>query len=139
MPKLNRTRPRIGTALRKCEADPFSSGCPWQNGRIERFFGTLKQKLDQWQVPDFVQLNRDLDVFRDWYNHVRSHQNLDRRTPAEVWRGADPYAKAPQREQWFEAWDGLLVGYCLTWGAKDCAAPRRDGQQQMRCPQSGAD
>ena len=22
-------------------------GCPWQNGRIERLFGTLKQKLDQ--------------------------------------------------------------------------------------------
>jgi transposase InsO family protein len=22
-------------------------GCPWQNGRIERFFGTLKQMLNQ--------------------------------------------------------------------------------------------
>ena len=99
---------RLG--IRHQRTDP---GCPWQNGRIERFFGTLKQKLDQWQVPDFVQLNRDLGVFRDWYNHVRSHQNLDGRTPAEVWRGADPYVKAPQREQWFEAWDGLLVGYCL--------------------------
>jgi len=24
--------------------------CPWQNGKVERFFGTLKQKLNQWEV-----------------------------------------------------------------------------------------
>jgi transposase InsO family protein len=24
--------------------------CPWQNGRVEQFFGTLKEKLDQWEV-----------------------------------------------------------------------------------------
>ena len=88
-------------------------GCPWQNGRIERLFGTLKQKLDQWQVPDFAQLNRDLDVFRHWYNHIRPHQNLDGRTPAEAWHGINPYAKPPKQEHWFEAWNGLLVGYDL--------------------------
>jgi transposase InsO family protein len=32
-------------------------GCPWQNGRIERLFGTLKQKLDQWEVAGFEALN----------------------------------------------------------------------------------
>ena len=25
-------------------------GCPWQNGRIERLFGTLKAKLDRIEV-----------------------------------------------------------------------------------------
>jgi transposase InsO family protein len=90
-------------------------GCPWQNGRIERLFGTLKQKLDQWQVPDFAQLNRDLDVFRHWYNHIRPHQNIDGRTPAEVWNGINPYTKPPRQEHWFEAWDGLLAGYCLRY------------------------
>ena len=88
-------------------------GCPWQNGRIERLFGTLKQKLDQWQVPDIVQLNRDLDTFRHWYNHIRPHQNMNGRTPAEAWSGINPYAKSPQQEYWFEAWDGLLAGYEL--------------------------
>ncbi len=96
--------------IRHQRTDP---GCPWQNGRIERLFGTLKQKLDQWQVPGFAQLNRNLDTFRRWYNHVRPHQNLDGRTPAETWRGSNPYEKAPQQECWFEAWDGLLAGYCL--------------------------
>ncbi|MFO8024492.1 DDE-type integrase/transposase/recombinase, partial [Thiohalophilus sp.] len=27
-------------------------GCPWMNGRVERFFGTLKQKLDLWEVDN---------------------------------------------------------------------------------------
>ncbi len=100
---------RLG--IRHQRTDP---GCPWQNGRIERLFGTLKQKLDQWQVPDFAQLNHDLDLFRRWYNHVRPHQNLDGRTPAEAWRGANPYTTKPRCEYWFEAWGGLLTGYGLT-------------------------
>lgn len=90
-------------------------GCPWQNGRIERLFGTLKQKLDQWQVSNMAQLNCDLQIFRYWYNHIRPHQNLDGKTPAEVWSGINPYAKPPKQEQWFEAWDGLLAGYWLRY------------------------
>lgn len=90
-------------------------GCPWQNGRIERLFGTLKLKLDQWQVPNIAQLNLDLKAFRYWYNHIRPHQNLNGKTPAEAWSGIDPYAKPPKQEQWFEAWDGLLAGYCLRY------------------------
>ncbi|MDE2309137.1 MAG: transposase family protein, partial [Xanthomonadaceae bacterium] len=34
--------------------------CPWQNGRIERFFGTLKNKLDRWAVADGIALNTSL-------------------------------------------------------------------------------
>jgi len=88
-------------------------GCPWQNGRIERLFGTLKDRLDQWPVANFLQLNIDLGVFRYWYNHIRPHQNLGGKTPAEVWSGDDPYTKPPKQEHWFEAWDGLLMGYDL--------------------------
>jgi putative transposase len=87
--------------------------CPWQNGRIERLFGTLKKKLNQWQVANREQLNLSLHQFRFWYNHVRPHQYLEGRTPAEVWQGKDIYANKPKREYWFEAWDGLLTGYYL--------------------------
>jgi hypothetical protein len=48
-----------------------------------------------------------------WYNHIRPHRNLDGRTPAEVWRGVNPYTESPKHESWFEAWEGLLTGYCL--------------------------
>ena len=88
-------------------------GCPWMNGRIERLFGTLKQKLDQLEVDCGQALVGLLSEFRCWYNFVRPHQNLAGQTPAETWSGIDPYAKAPKSACWFEAWDGLLTGYHL--------------------------
>ena len=87
--------------------------CPWQNGRIERFFGTLKHALDRWAIENRDQLNTSLHLFRLWYNHIRPHQNLQGRTPAEVWSGRDIHQRRSQKEYWFEAWDGLLTGYYL--------------------------
>ena len=84
--------------------------CPWQNGRIERFFGSLKGKLDQWAVENFSDLEASLRLFRVWYNHIRPHQSLQGRTPAEVWTGADIYRRRFGKTFWFEAWDGLLTG-----------------------------
>ena len=107
--------------VRHQRTDP---GCPWQNGRIERLFGTLKQVLDQriyFPLPlgeglgVREQLNTDLTTFSYWYNHVRPHQNLNGQTPAEAWNGIDSYAKPPKQEHWFEAWDGLLSGYHLRY------------------------
>jgi putative transposase len=87
--------------------------CPWQNGRVERFFGTLKSSLDQLAVTSFDALNSALGEFRFFYNHVRSHQNLAGATPAEAWAGMNPHTTKFKREYWFEAWDGLLAGYYL--------------------------
>lgn len=87
--------------------------CPWQNGRVERLFGTLKRKLNDWEVDSREQLNSALTQFQFWYNHTRPHQNLDGRTPAEVWSGKNIFAARPKKEYWFEAWDGLLQGYYL--------------------------
>jgi len=106
---------RIGINKLGIRHQRTTPGCPWQNGRIERLFGTLKQVLDCWIVSGIAQLNRDLDTFRYWYNHIRPHQNLDGRTPAEAWNGIDPYAKPSMQEHWFEAWDGLLRGYHLRY------------------------
>lgn len=96
--------------IRQQRSDP---GCPWQNGRIERLFGTMKQKLDQWEVMGFAALNLSLGEFRFFYNHVRPHQHLQGRTPAEAWSRVDPYAQPVKQEYWFEAWGELLQGYYL--------------------------
>lgn len=88
-------------------------GCPWQNGKVERFFGTLKQKLDRWQVSSGESLHASLLEFAFWYNHVRPHQHLNGPTPMEAWSGADPYRQQPKQVYWFEAWDGLLTGFYL--------------------------
>jgi putative transposase len=87
--------------------------CPWQNGRVERLFGTLKEKLDQLAVDSFEALGQALAEFRFFYNHVRPHQNLEGRTPAEAWASVDPFTERIRQEYWFEAWDGLLKGYYL--------------------------
>lgn len=87
--------------------------CPWQNGRVERFFGTLKGKLDGWAVEGGEQLAFALADFRTWYNLVRPHQHLGARTPAEAWAGIDPFAAAPRAATYFSAWDGMLTGYYI--------------------------
>lgn len=86
---------------------------PWQNGRIERFFGTLKSHLQGLRFLDETHLLRGLKEFRHYYNHVRGHQHLGGRTPADVWHGIDPYRQAPRRCLWFEGWDGRLRGWRL--------------------------
>lgn len=86
---------------------------PWQNGRIERFFGTLKRKLDHWVVSDLEGLNVSLAEFRLWYNHIRPHQHLQGKTPAEIWKGIDVFRHPHQHVIKFEAWEGLLTGYHL--------------------------
>ena len=96
--------------IRQQRSDP---GCPWQNGRIERLFGTLKGKLDWLEVVSFDALNVALGEFRFWYNQVRPHQHLGGATPAEAWAGVNPFATRIKNESWFEAWDGLLQGYYL--------------------------
>jgi transposase InsO family protein len=88
-------------------------GCPWQNGRIERLFGSLKEKLKQWTVANKTELDNALDAFAFWHNEVRPHQNLDGRTPVEAWEGTDPYRDAPKRAVWFTAWNGLLTGFYM--------------------------
>ena len=65
---------------------PFA---PWQNGRIERLFRTVKEALANrpGAVGRTCACQSDLDRLRAWYNHLRPHQALDGLTPAEAWNG----------------------------------------------------
>jgi putative transposase len=84
-------------------------GSPWQNGRIERFWRTLKAELQtvaaysvQKNLPiqtrmKFASLQTmatALDVFKFSYNADRPHQSLGGHTPAQVWN-----AQVQQRAQ----------------------------------------
>lgn len=95
--------------------------CPWQNGRIERFFGTLKRKIGQRCAAGSADLQSDLNVFRYWYNHIhiRPHQALYGAihcrgrtvqlslTPAEAWAQSGDRKHGSR----FEGWGGLLRGW----------------------------
>ncbi len=83
---------------------------PWQNGRIERFFGTLKPLIRCHLTSiDDEDLKTSLNDFRLWYNHARPHQHLDGRTPAEAWEGRQRSSK--DEPIYFSAWEGLLTGF----------------------------
>ena len=84
---------------------------PWQNGRVERFFGTLKQKLNQWSVDSLEQCNHDLQIFQFWYNQVRTHNNLNGKTPEEVWLDIDVFKRKSKDIYYFNEWQGLLAGF----------------------------
>jgi len=99
---------RLALKLLNIKHQKSDKYCPWQNGRIERFFGTLKQITHQIQFECQSQLEASLPEFRFWYNQVRTHHNIDHYTPAEKWDGI---AKKTHQPLWFETWDGVLTGY----------------------------
>jgi len=83
--------------------------CPWQNGRIERFFGTFKSAVQRLSFSS-ENLTEILLNFRFYYNYVRTHQNLNGNTPAEIWTGVKPNSRKARE---IVLWNGLLTGIYL--------------------------
>ncbi len=102
---------RFGLWLLRVRHQRTTPHCPWQNGRIERIFLTLKERLRRWfdeaGVPD--DLTEDLLTVRAWYNHLRPHQHLDGRTPAMVWAGKTKPGRGKAR--FVSLWNGRLTGF----------------------------
>jgi putative transposase len=89
---------------------------PWQNGRMERLFGTLKPLLRPLAVQSGAALQAALNEFRDFYNHVRPHQNLQGLTPAEHFAGLRPLdlQQLPVKQATpAKALAGLMRGYWI--------------------------
>ena len=93
--------------IRHQRSDPH---CPWQNGRIERFFGTFKSTIRHIQIDTHAALHQAIEEFRFHYNHIRPHQNLGNRTPEMAWTGKMRYPRS-QELRWFAAWEGVLCGW----------------------------
>ncbi len=104
---------RQGLAAAGIRHEFSAPGKPWQNGRIERLFGTLKQKLNRVVPADGAALDGLLDEFADWYNRIRPHQHLHGHTPLEAWRGVNPWLRTPRYVRPYVAWDGMLTGFDL--------------------------
>jgi putative transposase len=81
---------RFGLWLLNIEHQCTKVCCPWMNGKIERFFGTLKRKLKLYTIVSAEALANDLAIYQFWYNHSRTHQHLNGLTPAEVWSNTKP-------------------------------------------------
>jgi transposase InsO family protein len=83
---------RFGLRLLGIRQQRIEPGCPWQNGRVERFIGTVKRALYSDSIADKRDFTYALRDVRQWYNHDRPHDHLQGRTPAEVWAGIDVFA-----------------------------------------------
>ena len=85
---------------------------PWQNGKIERLFGTMKQSFRDLVFPTVQSLNEGLREFRFFYNHVRLHQNLDYNTPANIWDNKQmPHSKTAKEILYYEGLCGNVAGF----------------------------
>lgn len=101
--------------IRPQRTDPH---CPWQNGRVERFIGTMKRVLAPYMVERADQLDTVLHHARLAYNHLRPHQHLHGRTPAEVWAGVDVFAPTVRSRAWLWRWERHWQRACRAspWG-----------------------
>ncbi|MBK8287038.1 MAG: transposase family protein [Ahniella sp.] len=98
---------RVALAVLGIQLQRIDPHCPWQNGRVERFFGTFKAAICR-IVVNGTDLPHRLIEFRAFYNHVRPHQHLGGQTPAEAWNGI---ARVHGEGERVELWSGFLSGW----------------------------
>lgn len=93
-PRKGRCALEVETAalgIRSVHSSPYH---PQTCGKVERFHQTLKRFLARRDRPSTIaELQAQLDRFRDYYNTVRPHRAIGRRTPAEAF-AARPKATA---------------------------------------------
>ena len=59
---------------------------PQTQGKIERFHRTMKHELlNHMQIEDLEDAEKKLAAWREKYNHIRPHEALGMKTPAEVY------------------------------------------------------
>jgi putative transposase len=69
--------------------DRTDPGCPTQNGSHERMHADLSREI-QGKIPGGIAANQKaIDLWVEEYNHVRPHEALGMRTPAEVYRKSE--------------------------------------------------
>ena len=83
---------------------------PWQNGRIERLFWSLKEKMNRVSFNSISEYQNFLQTFRFWYNHARPHQHLGGVTPIEYFNGDVTPAK---KVSIYSEYDGLFQGLLI--------------------------
>ena len=103
---------RVALWLLNIKQETTQIASPWQNGKIERLFGTMKQSFRDLVFPTMLSLENGLKEFRFFYNHVRAHQNLDYNTPANAWDDKPiPNSKTHREILYYEGLCGNVAGF----------------------------
>lgn len=85
----------LALGIRSKHSRPYH---PQTCGKVERFHQTLKRYLVRADpAPTKKALQGDLDRFVEYYNHVRPHRGIGRRTPAEAFAAREKaFPKGPR-------------------------------------------
>ena len=76
---------------------------------IERLIGTIRREfLDHTLFWNAIDLERKLELFKDYYNHSRTHASLDGNTPAEISGDSIAQPVPLQRYAWEKRCGGLF-------------------------------
>jgi len=71
-------------------------GCPQDNGGHERMHRDVAQEVQPWPSEDLRGQQRELDRWRQEFNHVRPHEKLGGKTPADLYRPSDRKLREPR-------------------------------------------
>ena len=71
-------------------------GCPQDNGGHERMHRDIAQDVQRWPREDLRAQQRELDRWRQEFDHVRPHEALGGKTPSEVYRASDRKLRDPR-------------------------------------------
>jgi len=76
---------------------------------VERLIGTIRREfLDHTLFWNAADLERKLELFKDYYNHSRTHASLDGNTPAEISDGHQPLHAKLSNYSWLSHCNGLF-------------------------------
>lgn len=84
----------LSLGIRSKHSRPYH---PQTCGKVERFHQTLKKHLSKQPAPETKkQLQTQLDAFVAYYNEIRPHRSIGRRTPAEAFAARErSYPRGP--------------------------------------------
>ncbi len=78
---------------------------PEENAYIESFHSIQERELlDRFEFASYYDARQHIEKYMHWYNHIRLHGSLHKKTPAEKW--AQGWACSPVKQPFKAAWPG---------------------------------
>ena len=71
-------------------------GCPQDNGGHERMHRDVAQELERYPSHNPASQQREMDRWCQEFNHVRPHEALGNKTPAEVYKASERKLRSPR-------------------------------------------
>jgi transposase InsO family protein len=71
-------------------------GCPQDNGGHERMHRDMARDVQRWPGRDLRAQQREIDRWRQEFNHVRPHEALGGKTPAEIYKTSERKLHPPR-------------------------------------------